>query len=162
MEQTVLLNACWSSLAVFATSSSWSLFWFPWWISLRISYSGPSSWTPSRARAAKSSSCKRTTSSLLEVPLPWSGLHNSASSFPMERPGWWANLKSKQTRYRDQRAWQWLSFLAVMKCSKFLWSIQISTGCRWWGSKGLIIEQRWKQDQRGKISKLLHNCALNK
>ena len=33
---------------------------------------------------------------------------------------------------------------------------------RWWGSKGLITKQRWKQGQRGEISKLLHNCALNK
>jgi len=32
----------------------------------------------------------------------------------------------------------------------------------WWGSKGLITKQRWKWDQRGKISKLLYNCALNK
>ena len=33
---------------------------------------------------------------------------------------------------------------------------------RWWRSKGLITKQRWKQGQRGEISKLLHNCALNK
>ena len=33
---------------------------------------------------------------------------------------------------------------------------------QWWGSKGLITKQRWKQGQRGEISKLLHNCVLNK
>jgi len=32
----------------------------------------------------------------------------------------------------------------------------------WWGSKGLITKQRWKQSQRDEISKLLLNCALNK
>jgi len=41
---------------------------------------------------------------LSEVPLLWSGLRNSMFSFPMECPGWWANLKSKWARYRDQQA----------------------------------------------------------
>jgi len=43
-------------------------------------------------------------SSLLEVPLPWSGLCDSASGFPMERPGQWVNLKLKRAKYRDQQA----------------------------------------------------------
>jgi len=41
-------------------------------------------------------------SSLLEVPLPWSGLRDNTSGFPMQRPGQWVNLKSKQAKYRDQ------------------------------------------------------------
>jgi len=34
-----------------------------------------------------SSGRKRTTFLLLEALLPWSGLHNKASGFPMECPG---------------------------------------------------------------------------
>ena len=41
-------------------------------------------------------------------------------------------------------------------------TMESANGSCWWGSKGLIMKQRWKQGQRGKISKLLHNCALNK
>jgi len=60
---------------------------------------------------------------LSEALLSWSGLCDNASGFPMERPGQWISLKSKQAKYRDQRAWWQLSFLAIMKYSRFLWSV---------------------------------------
>jgi len=45
------------------------------------------------------------------------------------------------------------STLSMFHCKSGIW---------WWGSKGLITKQRWKQGQRGEISKLLYNCILNK
>jgi len=89
----------------------------------------PSHDTPSRAHTARNSGQRRTMFSLSEVLFLWSALLDSASGLPMVRLGQWWNKKSNLARCKDQWAWRQLSFLAVMKYLRFLWSVQIST--RW-------------------------------
>jgi len=69
-ECTVPLAECQSSRAALAMGSSWSPFQFPLCMSDRIFCSTPVSSTPSRARTARNSGQRRTTSSLSEAPFP--------------------------------------------------------------------------------------------
>jgi len=128
-ECTVPLTERCSSHAALAMGSSWSLFWFPLRMSDKIFCSTPVSSTPSRARTTRNSGQRRTMFSLLEALFPWLALLNSASGLPIVRLGRWWSKKSNLARCKDQQAWRWLSFLAIMKYSRFLWSVQIST--RW-------------------------------
>ena len=65
-------------------------------------------------------------SELSPVPVPWSAHRDKASDFPIVFPGRWWSRKSKRARNSNQRACRRLSFLAVMKYSRFLWSVQTS------------------------------------
>jgi len=127
-ECTVLLVESWSFRTVLVIGSSWSPFWLSLHMLDKIFCSMPVSSTPSRAYAARNSSQRRTTFLLLEAPFPWSALLDNASYLPIVRLGQWWSRKSNLARYKDQCAWWQLSFLAVMKHSRFLWLVQISTG----------------------------------
>jgi len=128
-EYTVLLVEPQSSRAALAISSSWSPFWFPLCISDKIFCSTPVSSTPSRAHTARNSSQRRMTFLLSEAPFLWSALLDNMSGLPIVRLGQWWSRKSNLARCKDQHPWRWLSFLAIMKYSRFLWLVQIST--RW-------------------------------
>ena len=128
-EYTIPLAECRSSCAALVMGSSWSPFWFSLHMLDKIFCSTPVSSTPSKARTARNSGQRRTMLSLSEAPFPWSAFLDSASGLPIVCPGQWWSKKSNLARCKDQRAWRRLSFLAVMKYSRFLWSVQIST--RW-------------------------------
>jgi len=119
-ECTALLVEPWSSCAALAMSSSWSPFLFPLQMLDKIFYSMSVSSTPSRAHTARNSSRKRTMFTLSEALFLWSALLDNASGLPMVHLGWWWSRKLNLARCKDQWAWRWLSFLAVMKYSKFL------------------------------------------
>ena len=126
-ECTVPLVEPWSSRIVLAIGSFWSPFWFPLHMLDKIFCSTFVSFTPSRARAARNSSRRRTTFSLSKAPFPWLALLDNAFGLPITRPGRWWSRKSNLARCKDQCAWRQLSFLVVMKYLRFLWSVQIST-----------------------------------
>src|SRR6266571_8868585 len=94
-----------------------------------MSHSDPANSSPSSARTAKSFGERSTIFELLSAPVLWSALQESASSLPIVFLGLWWSTKLKRARYRDHCACLLLSCLAVMKYSRFLWSVQISHGC---------------------------------
>jgi len=126
-ECTVPLVEPRSSRAALAIGSSWSPFWFPLRMSDKIFCSTPVSSTPSSTRTARNSGQRRTMFLLSEAPFLWSALLDSVSGLPMVRLGQWWSRKLNLARCKDQWAWWRLSFLAVMKYSRFFWSVQIST-----------------------------------
>ena len=128
-ECTALLAEPQSSLATLAIDSSWSLFWFLLRMLDKILCSMPVSSTPSRVCIARNSGWRRTMFLLSEAPFPWSALLDSVPGLPMVYPRWWWKRKLNLARCKDQRACWQLSFLAIMKYSRFLWSVQIFT--RW-------------------------------
>jgi len=69
-ECTVLLVKRRSSHAALAIGSSWSLFWFPLYMSDKIFCFTPVSSTPSRAHTARNSGQRRTKFSLSEALFP--------------------------------------------------------------------------------------------
>ena len=84
---------------------------------------------PSNARTAKKFGVRRTMLSLSSEPVPWSDRRDRASVFPMLLPGRWCMMKSNRAKSRDHLACLRLSFLAVIKYWRFLWSVQISQRC---------------------------------
>jgi hypothetical protein len=118
-----------SSLIAFTTTSSWLLSLVCRQIFFRISPSLLSITRPSRAQMARKFGVSKTMLSLSPAPEPWSDLQLKASDLPMVLPGRWCMRKSNLPRSRDQQACLWFSFLAVMKYSRFLWSVQILTWC---------------------------------
>jgi len=116
-----------SSCAALVMGSFWSPFQFSLRMSDKIFCFMPVSSTSSRVCTARNSSQRRTTFSLSETLFPWSALLDSISSLPIVYPGRWWSKKSNLARCKDQQTWRQLSFLAVMKYSRFLWLVQIST-----------------------------------
>jgi len=98
-------------------------------ISFSISRSSPTASIPSNAQTAKKFRVRRTILSLSSKPVPWSDWWDSASVFTMLFPGRWCMMKSNQAKSRAHLACLRLSFLAVMKYCRFVWSIQISQQC---------------------------------
>ena len=118
-----------SSLITFITTSSWFLVPISCRISFKIFLSSPTICKPSRALTAKELGVSKTMLSLSLTPEPWSYLQLRASDLPIVLPGQWCMAKSNLDSSRDQQACPWSNFLAVMKYSRFLWSVQILTWC---------------------------------
>ena len=128
-ECTVPLVKPQSSRAALAIDFSWSPFLFPLHMLDKIFCSISVSSTPSRTRATRNSWWRRTMFSLLEALFLWSAFLDNVFSLPITRLRQWWSRKSNLARCKDQHAWWRLSFLVVMKYSRFLWLVQIST--RW-------------------------------
>ena len=80
-------------------------------------------------RMARRPGVRRVMLELSLEPVPWSALLERVSNFPMLLPGQWYRAKLNQARKSDHLGCLQLSFLAVMKYSRFLWLAQISNLC---------------------------------
>src|SRR3981189_3124966 len=120
----------WSLRAAFATGSSCLSSRRLCQMSLRISRSRPTRAIAESAWMRKSSGDRRVMLSLSFCPLPWSARRERALGLPMLVPGLCCNVKSKRERKSDHLACRRLSFCAIRKYSRFLWSVRTSTGWR--------------------------------
>jgi len=127
-----LNGASWWTLQFLRSPRHWFLFLpicVPFHISFRIPCSSPAASKPSNAQTMKKFGVRRTMLSLSSEPVPWSDRWDRVSVFPMLLPGWWCMMKSIWAKSRDHLACLRLSFLAVIKYWRFLWSVQISQRC---------------------------------
>jgi len=117
---TNLVNKHWSSCTTLTTGFSCLLSQFLWQISVNSAFSSPSTTTSFITWTVRNSDLINTKSLLLWDSIQWSGLYNEALDLPIDFPGQWYSLKLNLVRYNNHHACLQLSFLAIMKYSKFL------------------------------------------
>ena len=95
------LSLCfWGSCPASATASSIIPCFISWCTSYNTYFPSPLIKIPSSALITNSSGLKSVILVLSWLPLPWSGCHDKPSEFPIDQPGLWCKLKSKQERNR--------------------------------------------------------------
>ena len=72
---------------------------------------------------ANKSGVSRVTFWLSSIPVLWSALRLNALDLPIVFLGRWCRIKSNLANNKDHLACLWFNFLATMKYSRFLWSI---------------------------------------
>ena len=127
----VLVPDHFSSFTAFTTASSWYLDDLI-LLSNFSSCSSISKWPWCKARTQKNSGLRRVMSSLSDsIPFLRSACLDKASVLAMSEPALCSRWKSKCNKYIAQHACHLFSFLAIIKYSRFWWSVQITHCCLW-------------------------------